>query len=569
MTSLFINNFRNISGAHTLPMDKITLLAGPNASGKTSVAMATAAALTGSTQPMGIKKSSAHMLVRDGAKRGATVILSGPSGSTRMDWPEAKSEIQGTPLKASPVAAGLVRLSAIAKEADRATMMGPYIRAEPSEKDLQDALEALNLSGYLQALWREINVRGWDGVLSTTKTKNTGMKGQWKQATGGETYGSDKAAKWVPEGWEDDLHNHENEALLVRECASAKTHHERAIGNKAVDADLLLRLRTEASTPREDIASLEEKIKEAERAYEEARKARNILPSTQSSGFYECPHPACKGPIDIECNLRGNGERKHLLSVVEELSKEETKKRRLDIAGADGRLSNKWGALVRAREVRMQAVAKNGEIEGAQKQLKRMDETKTGSAEMVDAARDKLDRAKARLACWRQWQEASRLTAKISENQSIIDILAPQGLRSRVLNAALAQTNDDLVRLCNVAGWGSVRIGEGLTLSFNDRPYALLSVSEQFRVDVTIQVYLAMKDKSEMLVLDGTDVLDKEGRGGMLRLLVHAKIPSLMCMTITNPAKQPPPDFAVMGIGRTYWISGGVVSEFDTRKKAA
>ena len=92
-----------------------------------------------------------------------------------------------------------------------------------------------------------------------------------------------------------------------------------------------------------------------------------------------------------------------------------------------------------------------------------------------------------------------------------------------------------------------VSLNDDLMPTLGGRHYPLLSESEQFRVRVTLQVALSKMDGSDAMVIDRADVLDRKGRNGMMKMLLRTGIPCLVCMTILDPKKDPPPDLAALG----------------------
>jgi hypothetical protein len=44
----------------------------------------------------------------------------------------------------------------------------------------------------------------------------------------------------------------------------------------------------------------------------------------------------------------------------------------------------------------------------------------------------------------------------------------------------------------------------------------------------------------------------------LIDMLAHARIPALVCMTLSR--RDLAPDLAAARLGRTYWIEGGIVS---------
>ena len=87
--------------------------------------------------------------------------------------------------------------------------------------------------------------------------------------------------------------------------------------------------------------------------------------------------------------------------------------------------------------------------------------------------------------------------------------------------------------------------------------YLLLSESAKFRVRVVLQIAMAMMDRSQVLVIDAADILDKGGRNGLFKAVKTAGLPVMISMTFDGQELMP--DLGKAGIGRSYWIEGGVV----------
>lgn len=133
--------------------------------------------------------------------------------------------------------------------------------------------------------------------------------------------------------------------------------------------------------------------------------------------------------------------------------------------------------------------------------------------------------------------------------------------------------------LCDMAGWRDVRIESDMSITYAGRPYEQLSglgpqlSSDQFRVYATLQVALAQVQGCELVILDGADVLDQKGRGGLIKMLRGAGMDALIGMTFSAPDVVP--DLEARGMGRAYWIDGGIarplgeVMAEKNRKEAA
>lgn len=191
---LEISNFRGISKAE-LDISNTVLIAGPNGSGKTSIAMALAAASSGKAAPWdGITAKDSRNLLRIGAKRGHATLRQGDLFKT-INYPggSATGELDSA---VSSVAAGIIS-PADMKPKDLSSLLYSLLKAEPTQEDLASDI-GVDMSAQL---WPIITSEGWDAAYSRARERGTKAKGQWEGVTG-ENYGSSKAANWQPEGAE-------------------------------------------------------------------------------------------------------------------------------------------------------------------------------------------------------------------------------------------------------------------------------------------------------------------------------------------------------------------------------
>ena len=194
-----------------------------------------------------------------------------------------------------------------------------------------------------------------------------------------------------------------------------------------------------------------------------------------------------------------------------------------------------------------------------------------GEYKDVEECRERVRRAEARLTAFLSRREADRIHTNIEANQSVIDVLAPGGLRAQKLAEAVQSFHaGHLAVPCKDAGWQDTTLDDDLRPTYGGRPYSLLSASEQYRVRAVLQLAMAKLDGSDMVVMDAADILDRHGRNGLMKMLIAASIPALVGMTIADPDKTPPPNLAASGRGSTYWIENGVIEPlYGIRENAA
>lgn len=541
-----IKNFMGCASAE-VEASKIALILGLNGQGKTSTLLPIAAALRGGV-PLGLQKTKAGMLVKTGAGA-ASVMLEEDGSKVEVFWPKCERRSEGVSApEASDIAVGAVTFPAMADK-DKVELLRDILKTDPVKQELCEALADAGLSEKVQeAVWHNIEAEGWDASLDRAKEKGRSLKSQWALIAG-EAYGEKKAASWFPQGWENDLETTSTEALEA-DVSLARADLEDKIANQAIGADELARLQekadglTDAEKECDDAAG---KVTEAQKALKEARAAREKLPKLPNYDLV-CPH--CGKPVVYQFGK--------LEAIKQSLSAEEREKLEQQILDADNAVSKAERELNAAKhdfilvDSALQAIKKaKDELEAKQ--------GKTIQPAEVDEARNAVRKAETRLQSFNRYNEALRVHRNILENQAIINVLEPEGIRRRSLEKGLTDFNGRLEYLCHVAGWACVKVDGDMSVSYNDRPFVLCSESEKFRAKVTLQAAIAEYDGSHALVVDAADILDNKGRAGLLKLLAGQSYCSFVGMMAAKPSAAP--DLKKLGIGRKYWVEAGNCEE--------
>lgn len=573
-----IKNYRGVSSAE-LDLSKICLLAGTNEAGKTSTAQAVAAALTGEPVPIvGVKKSSAGMLVRSGTASGS-VELQSDTGKTLVSWPSAKVKTEGQAPYASPFAAGMSSIVTM-DEKERIQVLTEYMKATPTKADLESSINTLNLPAQIiDQLWERIESQGWDATHASVKEKGAKLKGHWDEITG-EKYGSKKADSFIPEGWEPDLMG-QAETTLQAQVTDARDALEAAIASEAVD-----------DSKRADLEACAELLEQRTAEYESLKKVKDDTYSNQLQevqGLVDeftakidaikavmrglpqldttvtTPCPSCGVALEV------SGQR---LTVATVLSDEEKRSRQAAIDAEQAKIVD----LQQAQSKHMATIAKlktqisESDADQAQRVLEAkrlMDESARATKELqgmavaaagpaggVEQCRTTLSLAESRLKAFKTKYDADRVHASIQINQDLIDKIAADGVRGDVLNKAMKSFNDACAGISKAAGWRTVALEPNFLPTYGGTEYLLLSESAKFRVRVALQLTMARMDRSELVIVDAADILDKGGRNGLFKALGYAGIRALVCMTID--AKAMVPDLAKAGVGVSYWLNDSV-----------
>lgn len=564
MIAAKVRGYRGVERAD-LDVETIALLAGANGAGKSSFAQAIGSVLTSETIPMrGVNKSAAGVLVRSSEAQGAATVQ-GPEGVARTDWPACTRRTEGTPPEASRYAAGLVSIADL-PPAERVKLLSEFLHAGPTRDDLRMAIAdhpELDTKNTTDVIWELVESQGWDAAVVRRRDMGAQLKGSWRTTTGGQSYGSRIAASWRQELADE----RRNESELIAQVDKARSALEVAIAAAATSGVERKNLQEQADAAEDRLLAQREAtaaVGAAEQMLAVAVRRRDALPPATDDRASPCP--ACGVLLLVRPG-------DHLLAnpVFQEapagLAETELKARRIAIAEADGRVAHERDAVHAAQRKRAEAEAALKASQSAQHELDALPPPGDAAID-VDEARHDLAARQEYLDAVRTKRKADAIAAQIAQNEIVIDIISPDGLRARKLSRVVEAFNKGvLAPLCDAAGWRAVEINDGFDLTYGGRQYALLSTSEQFRVRATLQVAIAQNDGSAMVIIDAADVLDGPGRGDLVEMLHKAQIPAVVCMTFSK--REQAPDLAAARRGRSYWIESGVAAPLSMQAQAA
>jgi len=100
-------------------------------------------------------------------------------------------------------------------------------------------------------------------------------------------------------------------------------------------------------------------------------------------------------------------------------------------------------------------------------------------------------------------------------------------------------------------------MSEDLVVHYSGRRYDLLSAAEQFRAKISLQLIFSDLDGSGFIVVDAADILDKQGRSGLVAMLISNAKPALVTMTMSQI--EDVPDLSKSVKGQSYWASDATI----------
>lgn len=540
-----IKNFRGIRSAD-ITMDPIALVCGHNAAGKSSIAQAAAALLTGNTIPVpGIKKSESGMLIHSGQIKSG-IGLNTDSSTTTINYPAAKMVTQGNAPSCSQYAAGMKSFVDLDQKA-ASLCLKEYLDSVPTFDDLKYALPDLS-DAQLEKLWQTIEDLDWDGAHARARETGVRMKGQWEEVTG-ERYGSAKATNWLPDDWDPEVESMSEESLQAR-LVEAREWMEACIATAAVSEAEREELKREADlafTLENEIDKGNIVIKRANQEHDKLVKAYDELPKPADDNILSCP--GCGMHLSFDQN-------QGCLSQAKTIHPEESERRKSQIIETQKLIEEIENVIRHNTKLISEYDFRYRECIEAKEKLESMGQEDSNDSDS-ESAREAVRIAQSRLNSFQLWTRANKLHKSIEMNQVVVSQLAPNGIRMQALQKAITEFNEHLDWYCQKANWKPVKIDEDLSVLLEDRPYPLLSESEKFRVKIILQMTFAQIDGSDAVIIDAADILDKQGRNGLFKLVMSCGKNALILMTMDK--QEDIPDLSSRNMGNSYWVENGIV----------
>ncbi|MEO8391182.1 ATP-binding protein [Polaromonas sp.] len=529
ITEIHVENFLGIRSAQVLLGKPVTLFAGRNHSGKSSLKEAVRMALTGESVRVSLKKDY-PALVNDLAKAGyAQVVMEGASATIGLPKGNTSTEGEYQPSPYLPYLLDAQRFAGLDEKLRRTFLFGLM----GLKLDLESVAKRMLEKGLdKEKVGRTIPLlrTGFEGACADAKEKATTAKGAWKAITT-EAYGSVKAKTWKAAKPDVDA-----AALQLAQQKVASVDTQLADANQnlgALQADsrnyqakqtrieslqelagLVERRQAKVTVDEADLATWETKVAETE------AKASGAAPTKPLT----CPH--CSGLLELR---RGDNSEVALFGYEAPTAVRDTEaaaalpeyKRSRDLmltslTNAKRDLQAATGAAAELQSLTEgeQAVAPAAAaLEEAVALVADLNTRRTAAAAALQAAQAAQTAA---AAADKKTADAAGHHADVEQWDAIANALAPDGIPSELLAEALAPINDRLAQSARDAEWPPVVIEKDMRTTFGGRDYGLLSESEQWQVDAMVAEAISHKSGLKLLVLDRFDVLDVQGRADLL-----------------------------------------------------
>jgi hypothetical protein len=562
--SVKINNFRKVQQAE-FEIAPIAFLVGENENGKSRVAQAVALAAAQQPLPKNITKKDAKQLVHQGQKSGKVELTRGDVAS-EISWPlaEFKHTGQGKPIYASEFAVGLRSVFGLSN-AEKVSYFIQLLKANPTLDDLKLVLPK-SLDAKLEGIWKQIQESGWDEAHSSAKQEEAELTGKWKMTTREDRWNVDKAGKWRPETWEQDLERAERTELEVAYAEGKKLYEDALKAEGATQFDRSQAEAIIAEKPNLDNrkVELEQALQHAKKEENEVRKLLSTLPPVDTNGM-PCPECGAKLLYQPSSDLLSKGS----LTKAESISEAEKTSRQQEIDEANADLKTAIARIEETQKALADIYSRIKAIDEASRKLSEQDKNTPVNTADIDSgnAHANYKNREQRLDDFNRVHQAKALYDQIITQKELVAALHQGGVRKTKLDEQIKRFNNDVLKpLSNKFGSEIIWIDNDLNMLRGNYQYYLLSRSARYCVRTVLQVAIAMADKSELLVIDDVDEInDRNKRGGLLSMVISSGIPALLCM-----AKRPEenaPDLSIRGDGNTYVVSAGVVTPISETKE--
>lgn len=580
---LSIANVIGVRRAEIRPTVQVTMIAGANGAGKTSLRDAVALALTADLCRVALKKE-AGALVTDGQPDG-TVELIVDGEVFALTITEAGKVIDNQAGRDTPPELPYIldgsRFARASADERRGLLFGiTGCAATPDEvkKRLMargvDEARANSITPYLRA--------GFPEAQKEAQAKAREAKASWRTVTG-ETYGDKKGASWKAEGG--DVAALKAEAALkaddVAEIDSQLEAANQQLGALQSEANKVKARNAEIESLREKaekIGRIQQKLdmnrserNEWEQKVEETKRAAHGI----RVGSTACACPECGAAlIFAQGRLVPHGDMQGNDDAAVKLPEYEKALSLLTSMVANGERDLAAALAAKEQLANFEAEAAAAPSDGALLEAKsKVDELRASRKEAQAKLESVRDAERKAAEAENKTKAAVQHHANVQAWDKIADHLAPTGIPAEILADALRPFSDRLSMTSKLAGWKLPVIDGDMNIAVGGRPYGLLSESEKWRADCLLAEAISHVSGRRLLVLDRMDVLDAPGRNDLIFWLADmADANAFDTALVLGTMRRDQLEKALPGLPDNFgvfWMEGGNLEAMSATAKAA
>lgn len=589
--SIHVDGFLGARQVDIALVKPITLIAGQNGSGKSSIANAIALALNAELGRVLLKKDAAR-LVTEGATAACVQIQTDGADFEVHITKAGKITDHAAgrkPHPALPFALDASRFSRL-PDAERRTLLFGLLGIETTPEAIAERLARMKCEAdKVKAIGPALRA-GFVAGEKYARELASQARGKWVAVTGEKAYGDKKAEGWEPPpaaavagdpaALAENASVRANElgeqiGALQQELGAARATRE-AAQQRAVrierlrdQAGMVERIKGRLATAEENVASCKGQLAGAgsedpkapgsyllrglaaavQSLLDEAEKISVIesLPSATRASMHLSEYYKLHGDPDAApADPARLAELRHALQVAESGAANA----RRDLAAAEA-------AGAELAELEKAAPLEAPKIEDIETRLA---DARRRHADWQADVQKYLEAAGATKRRAQQIADAARHHADVQQWLAIADALSPDGIQAAMLADALDPINARLAENAALAQWPAPKITADMAIVVDGRAIALLSESERWRTDALLTVSLGQLSGLRFAVLDRFDCLDMTGREDLLFWLSDlAEAQQIDTVIVLGTLKAAPPAGALPPHIEAQWIKRGAL----------
>lgn len=543
----------------------VTLFAGWNEAGKSSIGDAIRLALTGDPVRVSFKKDL-HFALNGTAKAGV-VSITGDGWDASIALPSGKITQHNVSSRVGFEPTLCPQWFSSIGTDERRAFLSQLFSVDLDAATMVNKLEARGIPRPLIDRFAvQFGRVPWSDLANQAAKLATEEKGAWRQVTG-EQWGERKAAEWLPTvppapagstpvqvaadiaSTEAEIEGFQREIGASSARAAAVIEQERKAGALRETAGLLERRRAHrddtAKQHHELLAQLTEAREQASGGnaptkYNCPECAAAVMFTPEGLKPYECPEKVA----DPDAAVKIQNLREPLNMML----------RALENAERDLKASQDAAAALAELEAQPEA-----DLPADTAVLnERLAEAKDRLRTLRQHDKMHADHEAAKATAAQKRDDAAELHARILGWLALSEALGPSGIRAELMTEALIEFNGRLELTSRLAHWAQVSVTQDMQILIGGRPYALCSESSKWRADALIAEAAAFWS-SKLLVLDRVDVLDSSNRVSLILLLKylsdHGQLGSVILLgTFKEPPRNLPACVTV------HWMRDGRVA---------
>ena len=591
INQLTVRDTLGITHVSLQPSTPLTLIAGDNGAGKSSLCESIRLALLGELS-RGLKhKKDMAALVRDGAKKGF-VEIDGGDWDMSITLPDGRPKSHGKPPEGDALACCLTpSYYAGMTPNERRAFTLSLLNVSLSADAIAAKLVARDCQpGKVETLKPIIERRGYQSAGEFASEKASDARGEWKAHTG-ETYGSLKAEGWVPTvptPPDGTVHGLQQQIDAIDAEVSGLNQQIGAANAAATTIDGLSRRIAEATETAKLHARRTDALNAAKKALVEAQEALSLARVRAEGGTTAAhwPCPECGTLLQQAGNalapysppaVVASPEAKAALPKLDAavtLCETAVKNAERDVKSSEDAAVQKKSleeqlAAVPQAEAMVDVAGLRAKITEHQ-DIRRTLESHQGRIRVAETARLNAENIR---------DLAAAAHRDVEQWTAIAACLQPDGIPGEILAEGIAPMNAALGYVHGVTTdmaerserWPLVQIAPDMSITYGGRPYALCSESERYRADVMLALVIGNLSGIRFLLLDRVDVLSNRGRVALILLLhqLSSQAAASPTQVIALGTFKEPPTGLPASTWTVRWIERGAIDSTTTEAQEA